>query len=102
MQVADRIAQAGAQLTAAERRVAEVILAKPQLVAFGTVADLADAAGAGAATVVRLAAKIGYDGFTTLQASVQQDLAQQLRPAAERIRQPAGADLLAMNQFEIV
>ena len=95
MQVADRIAQAGAQLTAAERRVAEVILAKPQLVAFGTVADLADAAGAGAATVVRLAAKIGYDGFTTLQASVQQDLAQQLRPAAERIRQPAGADLLA-------
>ena len=55
---------AGSQLTAAERRVAQVVLARPQLVGFGTVADLAEAASAGAATVVRLAAKLGFDGFT--------------------------------------
>jgi DNA-binding MurR/RpiR family transcriptional regulator len=91
MEVTDRIAAAGAQLTAAERRVAEVVLERPQLVAFGTVADLASAAGAGAATVVRLAAKLGFDGFSGLQASVQDDLARQLRPAAERIREPADA-----------
>ena len=89
LEVADRIATAGAQLTGAERRVAQAVLEHPHLVAFGTVADLATEAGAGAATVVRLAAKLGFDGFSALQASVQDDLSQQLRPAAERIRELA-------------
>jgi DNA-binding MurR/RpiR family transcriptional regulator len=90
MEVTDRVRRAGSQLTAAERRVAQVVLERPQLVGFGTVADLAAAAGAGAATVVRLAAKLGYDGFSALQASVQRDLSHQLRPAAERIREIGG------------
>jgi DNA-binding MurR/RpiR family transcriptional regulator len=90
MEVVERVRQAGRSLTAAERRVAEVVLAKPQLVGFGTVADLAEAASAGAATVVRLAAKLGFDGFSSLQASIQEDLARQLRPAAERIREVGG------------
>ena len=94
MEVADRIGRASTSLTTAERRVAEVVLANPQLVAFGTVADLAEGAGSGAATVVRLATKLGYEGFSALQASVQQDLANQLRPAAERIRDPAVHDSL--------
>ena len=97
MESADRIGRSGASLTKAERRVAEVVLERPQLVAFGTVAELAAAAGAGAATVVRLATKLGYDGFTALQASVQHDLANQLRPAAERIREPVGSDLVGRH-----
>src|SRR3954451_6008545 len=95
MEAADRIGQASASLTPAERRVAEVVLEHPQLVAFGTVADLAERSGSGAATVVRLASKLGYDGFTALQASVQHDLARQLRPAAARIREPAASDAIA-------
>ena len=94
VEVADRIGKASTSLTNAERRVAEVVLANPQLVAFGTVADLAEGAGSGAATVVRLATKLGFEGFSALQASVQQDLANQLRPAAERIRDPAVHDSL--------
>ncbi|HSB88203.1 MAG TPA: MurR/RpiR family transcriptional regulator [Ilumatobacteraceae bacterium] len=94
MEVADRIGRASGSLTNAERRVAEVVLANPQLVAFGTVAELAEGAGSGAATVVRLATKLGYEGFSALQDSVQQDLANQLRPAAERIRDPAVHDSL--------
>ena len=89
LEVADRIAATGGQLTAAERRVAQAVLEHPHLVAFGTVADLASEAGAGAATVVRLAAKLGFDGFSALQSSVQDDLSRQLRPAAERIREVA-------------
>ncbi len=95
VEAADRIGQASASLTPAERRVAEVVLDHPQLVAFGTVADLAEQSGSGAATVVRLATKLGFDGFTALQASVQHDLARQLRPAAERIREPAATDAIA-------
>jgi DNA-binding MurR/RpiR family transcriptional regulator len=102
VEVADRIGRASTSLTNAERRVAEVVLANPQLVAFGTVADLAEGAGSGAATVVRLASKLGFEGFSALQASVQQDLANQLRPAAERIRDPAVHDSLNRHlQLEV-
>jgi DNA-binding MurR/RpiR family transcriptional regulator len=86
--VAERIRATGGQLSGAELRVAEVVLAQPQLVAFGTVASLAGEAGSGAATVVRLAVKLGFSGFTDLQAEVQGELATKLRPAAERIKEP--------------
>lgn len=91
MEVAERIRRRAGSLTAAERRVAEAVLAAPQAVGFGTVADLARAADVGAASVVRLAAKLGFDGYTDLQQCIQQDLTQQLRPAAERIRETQGA-----------
>jgi DNA-binding MurR/RpiR family transcriptional regulator len=87
MPVADRIREHGDQLTPAERRIASVVLSDPQVVGFGTVADLADAAAVGAATVVRLANKLGYQGYVGLQDAVQRDLSGQLRPAAERIRE---------------
>ena len=51
MESAERIGRLGASLTKAERRVAEVVLERPQLVAFGTVAELAAAADAGAVFV---------------------------------------------------
>ena len=90
MDVAGRVKGAGPTLTTAERRVAEIVLTRPELVAFGTVAELADAAKAGAATVVRLAAKLDFDGFTALQAAIQNELSNQLRPAAVRIREARG------------
>lgn len=87
MEVAERIRTRSAQLTSAERRVAEAILDAPQAVAFGTVAELAGTAGVGAASVVRLASKLGFDGYTELQACVRGELSHQLRPAAERIHE---------------
>jgi DNA-binding MurR/RpiR family transcriptional regulator len=94
--VAEKIRATGGQLSGAELRVAEIVLAQPQLVAFGTVASLASASGSGAATVVRLAAKLGFSGFTDLQSEVQSELATKLRPAAERIKEPSSplADLV--------
>lgn len=90
MEARRRIEEHAGALTRAERRVAEVVLSRPQVVGFGTVAELAGAAGTGAATVVRLAAKLGFSGFTDLQASIRDDLARQLRPAAERIHESPG------------
>ena len=87
MTVAETVRAHGGQLTPTERRIATIVLASPQIVGFGTVADLADEADAGAATVVRFANKLGYDGFVGLQHAVRRDLSGQLRPAAERIRE---------------
>jgi DNA-binding MurR/RpiR family transcriptional regulator len=83
------------RLTPAERRVAAVVADDPEAVAFGTVADVARRAGTSGATVVRLAAKLGFDGFVELQASVREELARRLRPASERIRRPAAGDVLS-------
>src|SRR3982750_3891451 len=71
MTVAAVIDAARSALTPAERRVADVVLTSPEAIAFGTVADLAQRAATSGATVVRLAAKLGYDGFTSLPAAVQ-------------------------------
>lgn len=90
--VAQRLQASGAALTTTERRIADVLLTTPQVIAFGTVAEVAAAAEAGTATVVRLATKLGYEGFVGLQSDVQGELSTQLLPAAERIRQLGAAD----------
>src|SRR5688572_26311693 len=94
MSVTDLIADASDRLSPAERRVAEAVVSDPARVAFGTVASLASDAGVSGPTVVRLAAKLGYDGFAALQADVQHELTRQLRPAVERIRTARATDVL--------
>jgi DNA-binding MurR/RpiR family transcriptional regulator len=95
MPVRDRIAARRDTLTPGERRVAEIVLDDPQAVAFGTVASVAERAGTSGPTVLRMASKLGLDGFVGLQAAVQEELAARLRPAAERIRQRPAPDPLA-------
>jgi DNA-binding MurR/RpiR family transcriptional regulator len=85
--ILERITEAGPRLTAAERRVADVLAGDVDAIAFATVAEVARKAKASGPTVVRLAVKLGYSGFPELQAEAQADMARRLRPASERIRQ---------------
>jgi DNA-binding MurR/RpiR family transcriptional regulator len=94
MGVIDRITEHADQLTPAERKVAEILADEPQTVAFGTVANVARRAGTSGPSVVRLAVKLGYGGFVDLQADVQQELARQLGPARDRIRQRPPSDVV--------
>ena len=92
--VAARIEHHRGDLSPAERQVADVVLRDPEAVAFGTVARVAGQAGTSGASVVRLATRLGFTGFTGLQASVRDAIGQQLRPAAERIRTERGSDVV--------
>jgi DNA-binding MurR/RpiR family transcriptional regulator len=92
--VIDRITEHAPRLTPAERKVAEILAGEPQTVAFGTVANVARSAGTSGPSVVRLAVKLGYGGFVDLQADVQAELARQLGPARDRIRQRPPSDLI--------
>jgi DNA-binding MurR/RpiR family transcriptional regulator len=87
MGVVERIMAHADRLTSTERKIAEVLASEPQAVAFGTVAQVAQRAGTSGPSVVRLAVKLGYEGFVGLQADVQAELARQLGPARDRIRQ---------------
>ena len=65
--VAERVASNRADLTPVDRRIADVLLARPEAVAFGTVASVAAESSASTAGVVRFAVRLGYSGFTALQ-----------------------------------
>ena len=93
--LATRIEQRAGSLPPAERRVAEVVLADPSVAAFATVAELGRRARTSGATVVRLADRLGYDGWIGLQGAVRAEVDQQLRPAAVRIRERATDDVLS-------
>ncbi len=94
--VSDRLASASGSISPAELKVAQVVSADRELVAFGTVAEEAARAGSSGATVVRLADRLGYAGFRGLQEAVRTELTGRLRPATEKIRRPAPGDLLAV------
>jgi DNA-binding MurR/RpiR family transcriptional regulator len=89
-----RIEQRADALPPAERRIAEVVLADPNAVAFSTVAEIGRQAGTSGASVVRLAGRLGYAGWADLQDQVRRGVGQQLRPARERIREAARGDVL--------
>ena len=91
----DRIERQAAALPRAELQVAEVVLADPGAAAFATVAELGRRASTSGATVVRLADRLGYDGWVGLQSAVRREVDQQLRPAAVRIRERTTGDVLS-------
>ncbi|MCZ7535139.1 MAG: MurR/RpiR family transcriptional regulator [Acidimicrobiia bacterium] len=89
------VAEAAVHLTPAERRVAEAVIDDPKLVAFGTVAQLAARSSTSGPTVLRFAGRLGFVGFVDLQAFVREQIADQLRPATERIRERPATDVVA-------
>ena len=98
MSVVDRIVAHADRLTVTERKIAAVLADEPQIFAFGTVAQVAQRAGTSGPSVIRLATKLGYDGFVGLQADVQAELALRLGPARDRIRQHMPDDLVGRIQ----
>jgi DNA-binding MurR/RpiR family transcriptional regulator len=95
MVLAERLNEAVPRLTGAERRVAQTVAEDPKIVAFGTVAQLASHSGTSGPTVLRFASKLGFSGFAQLQAAVQEEIADALRPATERIRERPPSDVLS-------
>lgn len=94
MNVADRIAEMQDQLSPAERRAAQIILDDPASIVFQTVAALAERAGTSAPTVVRMASKLGFDGYVDLRSLVQEEMTHRLRPAADLIQEAPASDPL--------
>ena len=93
VEVAERIRATARSLTAAERRVAEAILASPQSVGFGTVADLADRPpGRERRRWCGSPASSGSTATATCRRRIQHDLLRQLRPAVERIDESSATD----------
>lgn len=59
-------------LTKAEQKVGRVVTDDPEFVMFASVTDVAERAGVGEATVIRLCRKLGYQGYQEFKLSIAQ------------------------------
>ena len=91
MSIEDLIASVSDRLTPTERRIAEAVSADPSLLAFGTVAGLARRARTSPPSIVRFAAKLGFDGFRDLQHQARDGVSRQLERPGHRVRHPHGS-----------
>tara|TARA_E500000318_G_scaffold14854_5_gene14912 strand:- start:61504 stop:62361 length:858 start_codon:yes stop_codon:yes gene_type:complete len=86
MPIQEFIVKVNDKLTPTERRIAEIVLADPTLLAFGTVSDLAERAETSKPSIVRFANKLGFDGYSELQRTIRDGLSNQLNNPSHRIR----------------
>lgn len=83
--VVERVRRGLPGLTKTERRVARTLIAGYPVVGLGTVADLAAASSTSSATVVRLVQKLGFEGYSQLQAALRGELASRQSGPATRL-----------------
>ena len=81
--VADRLRLRMAELTTAERKVARVLMADYPVGGLDPVAKLAAAAGVSAPTVVRLVAKLEFDGYAEFQRALKAEVSARLSSPLE-------------------
>jgi DNA-binding MurR/RpiR family transcriptional regulator len=72
-----------ADLTQAQKRIAEAIVDNPEFVAFATVDKLSAKLGIASSTIVRFAYRLGLDGYPELQERVRVLVRSRLRGADE-------------------
>ena len=108
MDLKEAIAKYEQELSASDRRLVEVMTSNPAESALLSAAKLGERADVHAATVVRLAKKLGYSGFPDLQRQLQSALLTQADPALrlekslERIKSgDIIAELAAIEQENI-
>lgn len=86
MPLRDLVASLGERQTETDRRLIDSLLADPRETAFLSANEVANRAGVDPATAVRFARKLGFDGYPSLRARLQQDLFG-FSEAAEHLRE---------------
>lgn len=74
-------------LTRTEKKIADVIQQDPEAVVYITLTDLAEKAGTGETSVLRLCRKIGYKGYQEFKLSLAQDLVVPVRNVHSEIEE---------------
>ena len=92
--VKDRIEQQATDLTPAERQLSGVLLRDYPVIGLQSITKLAESAGVSTPTVIRLARKLGFDGFPELQDALRDEASAQIRQPAAPEGSPPGADHL--------
>ncbi len=74
-------------LTKSEKKVADAVLGDPEAAVFYTITDLAEKAGVGETSVIRLCRKLGFKGYQEFKLSIVQDLASPVEQMSGKIEE---------------
>lgn len=89
--VKDRIQDQQGDLTPAERQLTDALLRDYPVAGLQSITKLAEAAGVSTPTVIRLARKLGFDGFPELQDALRDEASAQIKqPILKREGWPEG------------
>ena len=89
--VKDLLDDRKAELTPAERLLSDSLLRDYPVAGLQSVTKLAEAAGVSTPTVIRLARKLGFDGYPELQAALREEASAQIKqPILKRESWPSG------------
>ncbi|NNE79761.1 MAG: MurR/RpiR family transcriptional regulator [Silicimonas sp.] len=89
--VKDRIQDRTDTLTPAERLLTDILLRDYPVAGLQSITKLAEAAGVSTPTVIRLARKLGFDGFPELQDALREEASAQIKqPILKREGWPEG------------
>src|SRR5919205_2658733 len=97
MTVRERIRKLLSELTAAERRVARVLLAAYPIAGLESVTRLAERAGVSGPTVTRFVTKLRFDGYRQFQDALREEVQARVSSPLIRYREhgaPPDQDLL--------
>ncbi|MCK5934783.1 MAG: MurR/RpiR family transcriptional regulator [Fulvimarina manganoxydans] len=96
-----RLRRAMDQFTPSERQLAATLLADYPAAGLQSSVRLAEIAGVSTPTIVRMARKLGYDGFTAMQEVMRREVSEQVKkPASKHAEWHArGSDRHTVNQF---
>ena len=90
MLIRDLIREKQAELTAAERKLTAALLDDSLVAGLQSITRLAENAEVSTPTVIRLARKLGFDGFPDMQAAIREEVAAQMKQPLAKL-EPAGA-----------
>lgn len=79
MTIEQRIRALLPQLTPGEKRAARALLAAYPIAALGTIAELTARADASAPTILRLTAKLSFDGYSHFQRAVREEVQEKMQ-----------------------
>ncbi|MDE9449429.1 MurR/RpiR family transcriptional regulator [Aliiroseovarius sp. Z3] len=103
--VKDQIREKQDELTAAERRLTATLLDDSLVAGLQSITKLAESAEVSTPTIIRLARKLGYQGFPDLQDAIREEIAAQMKePLAklETAELSAGKDHIISRFAEAV
>ena len=90
--IRDRLQERQADLTAAERRLTALLQGDTMVAGLQSITRLAEQAGVSTPTVIRLARKLGFDGFPAMQDAIREEVAARIKaPLAKLEPVPPGA-----------
>lgn len=90
--VKDLIRDKGAELTRTERQLADTLFRDYPIIGLQSITKLAAQAGVSTPTVVRLARKLGFDGFPALQDALHAEAAEQMKTPGNKHQNWHGTD----------